>query len=72
MCCKQIFVFSRLLWSKLTICVVFNFNKVNVYQFLQVRSAGALIKYIDKKRIGVELEDPDVRVPILGLKVFSL
>ncbi|XP_073227555.1 mutS protein homolog 5-like isoform X2 [Porites lutea] len=37
-----------------------------------VRSAGALIKYIDKKRIGVELEDPDVRVPILGLKVFSL
>ena len=46
--------------------------KWNVYQFLQVRSAGALIKYIDKKRIGVELEDPDVRVPILGLKVFSL
>lgn len=40
--------------------------------FFQVRSAGALIKYIDKKRIGVELEDPDVRVPILGLKVFSL
>ncbi|XP_078354214.1 mutS protein homolog 5-like isoform X2 [Oculina patagonica] len=37
-----------------------------------VRSAGALIKYIDKKRIGVEMEDPDVRVPILGLKVFSL
>ncbi|XP_022783288.1 mutS protein homolog 5-like isoform X2 [Stylophora pistillata] len=37
-----------------------------------VRSAGALIKYIDKKRIGVEMEDPEVRVPILGLKVFSL
>ena len=54
------------LWS------LYNFNKVNVYQFWQVRSAGALIKYIDKKRIGVELEDPDVRVPILGLKVFSL
>ena len=53
-------------------CGVFDFNKVNVYQFWQVRSAGALIKYIDKKRIGVELEDPDVRVPILGLKVFSL
>ena len=77
MCCKQIFVFSLLLWSKLTVwsemfCGVFNFNKVSVYQFWQVRSAGALIKYIDKKRIGVELEDPDVRVPILGLKVFSL
>ena len=39
---------------------------------MQVRSAGALIKYIDRKRIGIELEDPDVRVPILGLKVFSL
>ena len=58
-------------WSEM-FCGVFNFNKVNVYQFWQVRSAGALIKYIDKKRIGVELEDPDVRVPILGLKVFSL
>ena len=76
-CWKQIFVFSPLLWSKLTIwsemyCGVFNFNKVNVHQFLQVRSTGALIKYVDKKRIGIELEDPDVRVPILGLKVFSL
>ena len=40
--------------------------------FFQVRSAGALIKYIDKKRIGVELEDPATRVPILSLKVFSL
>lgn len=53
-------------------CGVFNFNKVNVHRFLQVRSTGALIKYVDKKRIGIELEDPDVRVPILGLKVFSL
>ena len=42
------------------------------YLFFQVRSAGALIKYIDKKRIGVELEDPATRVPILSLKVFSL
>ena len=40
--------------------------------FFQVRSAGALIKYIDKKRIGVELEDPATRVPILSLQVFSL
>ncbi|XP_029213276.2 mutS protein homolog 5-like isoform X3 [Acropora millepora] len=40
--------------------------------FNMVRSAGALIKYIDKKRIGVELEDPATRVPILSLKVFSL
>ena len=45
---------------------------VSLLYFTQVRSAGALIKYIDKKRIGVEMEDPDVRVPILGLKVFSL
>ena len=44
----------------------------NESNFLQVRSAGALIKYIDKKRVGVEMDDPEVRVPILGLKVFSL
>ena len=42
------------------------------FTIFQVRSAGALIKYIDKKRIGVELEDPAMRVPILALKVFSL
>ena len=38
----------------------------------QVRATGALVKFLEKKRIGVELEHPDVRVPILGLKLFSL
>ncbi|XP_028412976.1 mutS protein homolog 5-like isoform X1 [Dendronephthya gigantea] len=37
-----------------------------------VKATGALIKYIDKKRIGVELEDIETKVPILALKTFSL
>ncbi|KAK3747589.1 hypothetical protein QZH41_015825 [Actinostola sp. cb2023] len=43
------------------------FDNVNM-----VRSAGALLKYLEKKRFGLELEDPDVHVPILALKVSSL
>ena len=38
----------------------------------KVRSVGALLKYVDKKRLGVELEDEGVRVPILAVKHFSL
>ncbi|XP_065905616.1 mutS protein homolog 5-like [Dysidea avara] len=37
-----------------------------------VRTLGALLKYMDKKRIGVELEGVNVRVPILAVKSFSL
>ncbi len=37
-----------------------------------VRALGVLLKYIDKRRLGVELEDRSVRVPILALKHFSL
>nr|XP_006811330.1 PREDICTED: mutS protein homolog 5-like [Saccoglossus kowalevskii] len=37
-----------------------------------VRATGGLLKYLDKRRIGVELEESDIRVPILGLKTFSL
>ncbi|XP_031553158.1 mutS protein homolog 5-like [Actinia tenebrosa] len=43
------------------------FDNINM-----VRAAGALIKYLEKKRFGLELEDLDVPVPILALKVFSL
>lgn len=39
---------------------------------LQVKATGALIKYLEKKRVGVELEDSDTRVPILALKTYSL
>ncbi|XP_035698854.1 mutS protein homolog 5-like [Branchiostoma floridae] len=37
-----------------------------------VRATGALLKYLDKNRVGVELEDADVRTPVLALKTFSL
>ncbi|KAL5486410.1 hypothetical protein EMCRGX_G018880 [Ephydatia muelleri] len=37
-----------------------------------VRSIGALLKYVEKKRLGVELEDTSVPVPILALRNFSL
>uniref|UniRef100_A0A1X7T169 DNA mismatch repair protein MutS core domain-containing protein n=1 Tax=Amphimedon queenslandica TaxID=400682 RepID=A0A1X7T169_AMPQE len=37
-----------------------------------VRSIGALLKYLDKKRIGIELEDIGTHVPILSVKRFTL
>ncbi|XP_066299080.1 mutS protein homolog 5-like [Branchiostoma lanceolatum] len=43
------------------------FENVNM-----VRATGALLKYLDKNRVGVELEDADVRTPVLALKTFSL
>ena len=37
-----------------------------------VRSLGVLLKFIEKRRLGVELEDRGVRVPILAVRHFSL
>ncbi|XP_022087928.1 mutS protein homolog 5-like isoform X2 [Acanthaster planci] len=37
-----------------------------------VRAVGGLLKYLEKKRVGVELEGYDVRVPVLSLRMFSL
>ncbi|XP_041360061.1 mutS protein homolog 5-like [Gigantopelta aegis] len=37
-----------------------------------VRAAGGLIKYLEKMRVGIELEDSETRVPVLGLQIFSL
>ena len=40
--------------------------------FMQVRAVGGLLKYMEKMRVGIELEEAGVRVPILGVKVFTL
>ena len=37
-----------------------------------VRALGALLKFIDSKRLGAELEDRGTRVPILALRHFTL
>lgn len=37
-----------------------------------VRATGGLIKFLEKMRVGVELEDAETRVPILDLKTFSI
>ncbi|XP_071511736.1 mutS protein homolog 5-like, partial [Diadema antillarum] len=37
-----------------------------------IRALGGLLKYLDTRRIGVELEHADVNVPILTVKTFSL
>ncbi|XP_007537223.1 mutS protein homolog 5 isoform X1 [Erinaceus europaeus] len=39
---------------------------------LTVRALGGLLKYLSRKRIGVELEDSKVSVPILAFKKFVL
>uniref|UniRef100_A0A8C9ITW7 DNA mismatch repair proteins mutS family domain-containing protein n=1 Tax=Piliocolobus tephrosceles TaxID=591936 RepID=A0A8C9ITW7_9PRIM len=38
----------------------------------QVRALGGLLKFLGRRRIGVELEDCNVSVPILGFKKFML
>ena len=43
-----------------------------LFHLSQVRSLGVLLKYVDKKRLGVELEDSGTRVPILAIQTFSL
>ena len=37
-----------------------------------VSSVGALVKYVEKQRLGTELEDRATRIPILAVKNFSL
>ncbi|KAG8448653.1 hypothetical protein GDO86_015651 [Hymenochirus boettgeri] len=39
---------------------------------VMVRALGGLLKFLDRKRIGVQLEDSNVRVPILSLKKYVL
>uniref|UniRef100_A0A8C7B7I1 MutS homolog 5 n=1 Tax=Neovison vison TaxID=452646 RepID=A0A8C7B7I1_NEOVI len=38
----------------------------------QVRALGGLLKFLGRRRIGIELEDYNVSVPILGFKKFVL
>ncbi|XP_038048492.1 mutS protein homolog 5-like isoform X2 [Patiria miniata] len=37
-----------------------------------VRAVGGLLKYLEKRRVGVELEGYNVRVPVLSIRMFSL
>ncbi|XP_049572389.1 mutS protein homolog 5 isoform X4 [Orcinus orca] len=39
---------------------------------LTVRALGGLLKFLGRRRIGVELEDYNVSIPILGFKKFAL
>ncbi|XP_029098730.1 mutS protein homolog 5 isoform X4 [Monodon monoceros] len=39
---------------------------------LTVRALGGLLKFMGRRRIGVELEDYNVSIPILGFKKFAL
>ena len=38
----------------------------------KIRAAGGLIKFLEKERIGFELEETGVRIPILAVKLFTL
>jgi hypothetical protein len=39
---------------------------------VQIRAAGALIKFLEKQRIGIELEDDKTKVPVLTVRLFML
>ncbi|XP_008321312.1 mutS protein homolog 5 [Cynoglossus semilaevis] len=51
--------------SYLSSCLSFNSP-------LMLRTVGALLKCLDRRRVGVELEDSGVRVPILQLNAYTL
>ena len=59
-------------FSLLSVFLSFLSLSLSLSLSLQVRSVGVLLKYIEKKRFGVELEDESVRTPILAIKHFSL
>ncbi|XP_048763209.2 mutS protein homolog 5-like [Ostrea edulis] len=37
-----------------------------------IRATGGLLKFLEKRRIGIELEDASVKVPVMDLKVITL
>ncbi|UYV80047.1 msh-5 [Cordylochernes scorpioides] len=45
---------------------------INPSDVCAIRSIGGLLKYLDKNRIGFQLDDDISSVPILGIKSFSL
>ncbi len=45
---------------------------MNLHAELMVRSAGVLLKFVEKRRLGIELEECTARVPLLAVKNFSL
>lgn len=47
-------------------------KKTHNIMHLQIRCLGALMRFIDQQRIGVELEEYDVKTPIRGFKVISM
>ncbi|KAL4646817.1 hypothetical protein GN956_G9558 [Arapaima gigas] len=49
----------------LSSCLPFNSN-------LMMRSVGALLKFLERRRVGVELEDSSVGVPILQFRPYTL
>ena len=71
---RQIYITSILSFDNT--CMVCHHFSTEMLQFTmficKVKTLGALLKYMDKKRIGVELEGANVRVPILAVKPFSL
>lgn len=41
-------------------------------RLVQVRAFGALLKYLDAVRLGVEFEDYNVKTPIIRIKTFTM
>ena len=37
-----------------------------------MKAIGGLLKYLDQARVGIELEDSSIRVPVLGFYVFTV
>ncbi|XP_067137660.1 mutS protein homolog 5-like isoform X3 [Centruroides vittatus] len=45
---------------------------INFTNISLVRSCGALLNYLQKERIGIQLEEESASVPVLGITAFSL
>ncbi|XP_070196128.1 mutS protein homolog 5-like isoform X2 [Littorina saxatilis] len=52
---------------------VLYFNSVlPMDSFCVIKAIGGLLKYLDQARVGVELEESSVRVPVLGFRTFTV
>jgi hypothetical protein len=59
---------------KQTVCSCTSYSYWCAYKIpvVQVRAAGALIKFLEKQRVGIELEDATAKIPVLTVRLFTL
>lgn len=47
------------------------FVNISIYEY-QIRAMGGLLKYLEKMRIGIELEEAEAHLPVLDVNIVTL